>query len=133
MNSCLATALCYLYVMVALGFPGLEASLQSFLVGSVPVSGVVTVAPVSSGRGFPCNLSGYFCDTCGAFLCHVKGLCRVLALHLLSAAPWEEKCLLSCNARPVLIMLTAAVCSCEEHSDRGHGSPLKLFVTSLLI
>lgn len=37
------------------------------------------------------------------------------------------------HARPVLIMLTAAVCSCEEHSDRGHGSPLKLFVTSLLI
>lgn len=64
--------------------------------GSVPVSDVVTVAPVSSGRGFPCYLSGYFCGTCGAFLCRVKGLCRALALHLPFAAPWEERCFLSC-------------------------------------
>lgn len=43
----------------------------SYLMGTVLMSDVVKVVPVSSGRVFPCYLSGHFCDTCGAFLCLV--------------------------------------------------------------
>lgn len=37
------------------------------------------------------------------------------------------------RARPVPITLTATVRSSEGHSDRGRGSPLKLFVKILLL
>ena len=50
------------------------------------VSDVVKVVPLSSGTAFPCYLSGYFCDTCGAFLCLVL---KVYAEHCVCVLPQQ--------------------------------------------
>lgn len=39
------------------------------------MSDVVKVVSASSGTALPCYLSGYFCDTRGAFLCLVSKVC----------------------------------------------------------
>lgn len=72
-------------MMVSLWLPDLGTSLfWSYLMGIFPVSHVVKVVPVLSGTAFPCYLSGYFCDTRGAFLCLVS---KVYAEHWLCALP----------------------------------------------
>lgn len=114
------TVLCCFVLLVHYGVfvasrPGNVSLFWNYLMGIFPVSDVVKVVLVFFGTAFPCYLSGYFCDTRGAFLCLVLRVYTEHSLCVLPQLPLRRRDFLSHVQG--LITLTAIVLFCEGHSD----------------